>query len=59
MSNANKIGRVDRRVKTPGTVVSSNDGFKRVYGDLYLPSAAHSQRWKGMIRMWFPRVRWR
>lgn len=36
MSNASKMGRVDRRVKVPGTEVCSSDGFKRVYGDLYL-----------------------
>lgn len=36
MSNASKMGRVDRRVKVPGTEVCSSDGFKRVYEDLIL-----------------------
>ena len=36
MSNVSKMGRVDRRVKTPKTEICSSDGFKQVYGDLIL-----------------------
>ena len=36
MSNASKMGRVDRRVKVPGTEVCCSDGFKRVYEGLIM-----------------------